>query len=292
MSDKVQAAVKRALGAERKATRSKSETDYEAAAAAYNDAARLARSTGWDLDMGPNREGGQPAENRQAAKNLYELAYKLEASAKLMSEKIHKLLAMREEAKDPEKWAAHKKAVDAAIRTAQAAERKADKVGTSEAYIAAENLYDSAARLAYQGQMHKGKLAASIGSDLFKRAAKMKERAAEIRAAAYKARHEAWAARTTLVDGKPPATMNLLDANGGFTAVTKKGYGSSSYLRGQTVWRPGSLLKRGTTGTLMEFDPKSFFQTNHDVTQAIYKVPGYGYPAAVWFDNATGRRIA
>lgn len=42
----------------------------------------------------------------------------------------------------------------------------------------------------------------------------------------------------------------------------------------------------------MQYNPKSFYQTNDDVTQALYKVAGYRYPVAVWFDNKTGRRIA
>jgi hypothetical protein len=31
---------------------------------------------------------------------------------------------------------------------------------------------------------------------------------------------------------------------------------------------------------------------NNDVTMATYKVKGYRYPVMVWFDNATGHRIA
>jgi hypothetical protein len=61
---------------------------------------------------------------------------------------------------------------------------------------------------------------------------------------------------------------------------------------GSTLWRPGSLLKKTTTGELVASDPRSFYQTNDDVTKALYKVPGYGPLVAVWFDNATGRRIA
>lgn len=84
----------------------------------------------------------------------------------------------------------------------------------------------------------------------------------------------------------PPASINVIDAHGGFTAVTRGG------LRGHTLWRPGRMLKKTTIGRLTQYDPKSFFQTNNDVTQALYKVAGYRYPVAVWFDNKTGRRIA
>jgi hypothetical protein len=83
-----------------------------------------------------------------------------------------------------------------------------------------------------------------------------------------------------------PDTLKVLDRHGGFTAITTK--------RGDTLWRPGHVLKRGTTGTLIPgtVNRKSFYQTNNDVTQAQYKVPGYRYPVVVWFDNKTSKRIA
>jgi hypothetical protein len=83
-----------------------------------------------------------------------------------------------------------------------------------------------------------------------------------------------------------PDTINVLDRHGGFTAVTTK--------RGDTLWRPGRVLKGTTTGTLVpsSVKRKSFYQTNNDVTKALYKVPGYRYPIAVWFDNKTSERIA
>ncbi len=59
-----------------------------------------------------------------------------------------------------------------------------------------------------------------------------------------------------------------------------------------TIWRPASRLKRGTIGTLDEFEEKSFYQNNNNVTIAYYKVPGYRFRIAVWFDNDTERRIA
>lgn len=97
----------------------------------------------------------------------------------------------------------------------------------------------------------------------------------------------------------PDVQLNVIDAHGGFTAVTR----SRSYERdgngwkrvwkeSNTVWRPGSLLKQTTLGTLQEYNEKSFYQNNEDVTKALYKVPGYQYRIAVWFDNITGERIA
>jgi len=82
---------------------------------------------------------------------------------------------------------------------------------------------------------------------------------------------------------KPPAETNVLDRHGGFTMREDDG---------DTVWRPGHLLKKGTTGTLVSFDEKSFYQTNSNATCATYRVPGYRYPVLIWFDNATGDRIA
>jgi hypothetical protein len=61
---------------------------------------------------------------------------------------------------------------------------------------------------------------------------------------------------------------------------------------GQTLWRPGALLKGDTVGRLLAFDEESFYQQNNDVTVALYRVPGYGYPIILWFDNKTGERIA
>jgi tRNA/tmRNA/rRNA uracil-C5-methylase (TrmA/RlmC/RlmD family) len=59
-----------------------------------------------------------------------------------------------------------------------------------------------------------------------------------------------------------------------------------------TLWRPGQLLRKTTIGTLAEFNEDSFFQRNNKVTKAVYKVPGYCNRTALWFDNATGKRIA
>ena len=84
----------------------------------------------------------------------------------------------------------------------------------------------------------------------------------------------------------PENEIDVLDDFGGFTAITKgKNIGIG------TLWRRGSILKN-TIGLLQSYDEKSFFQTNNDVTQAIYKVKGYNYPVVLWFDNQTGKRIA
>ncbi len=103
--------------------------------------------------------------------------------------------------------------------------------------------------------------------------------------------------------GAPPHTMHVIDRHGGFTAMTKTGRGGEllykraegqgqSSLAGDSLWRPGAVLKRGATGTLIDYARNSFYQNNNDVTVALYRVPGYRYPVAVWLDNKTGERIA
>jgi hypothetical protein len=83
----------------------------------------------------------------------------------------------------------------------------------------------------------------------------------------------------------PPAKINVLDQHKGFTAVTTK--------RGDTLWRPGLVLRGNQPiGTLIRFDEHSFFQNNNDVTKAVYKVKGYRYNIVIWFDNQSRRRIA
>lgn len=85
----------------------------------------------------------------------------------------------------------------------------------------------------------------------------------------------------------PPPTINVLDQHNGFTAVTTT--------RGTTLWRP-ELVLRGhpPIGTLIRFDENSFYQNSPpgSVTKAIYKIKGYKYVVAIWFDNRTRRRIA
>lgn len=104
-----------------------------------------------------------------------------------------------------------------------------------------------------------------------------------------------------MVEGRPPRQVNVLDQLGGFTAVTgvtkrylslHKGDEAAATMRASTLWRPGHVLTKTTIGNLVASDPRSFYQRNHDVTKAIYKLKGYRYPVAVWFDNATGERIA
>jgi hypothetical protein len=105
---------------------------------------------------------------------------------------------------------------------------------------------------------------------------------------------------------RPPETLNVLDQHNGFTAITRSPTHEKQFVpntttflgwrrvtrESGTLWRPGQMLKKGTTGTLQEFDEKSFYQLNNNVTKAIYKVPGYTCRVAVWFDNETGERIA
>ena len=90
----------------------------------------------------------------------------------------------------------------------------------------------------------------------------------------------------------PPRTLNVIDGHGGFTAETPSGRRrADGYQSTNTLWRPGAVLKHSTTGTLIDYDERSFYQNNHDVTKARYRVAHYRYPVIVWFDNPTGRRI-
>lgn len=86
--------------------------------------------------------------------------------------------------------------------------------------------------------------------------------------------------------GEFPQWLNVLDRHGGFTAETTK--------HGDTLRRPGAVLKKGTTGELIQGSvvPVTFFQQNNNVRKAKYKVPGYRYPVVVWFDNETNERVA
>lgn len=82
----------------------------------------------------------------------------------------------------------------------------------------------------------------------------------------------------------PPTKTNILDSHGGFTIMDN---------RGNTLWRPGAVLKgKPPIGTLQSWKGDSFYQLNNDVTQATYKVPGYNKTVVCWFDNRTGERIA
>lgn len=113
----------------------------------------------------------------------------------------------------------------------------------------------------------------------------------------------------------PPRELNVLDRHGGFTIESKPPYwyagerfdldhrrrairfasGKNEALRnliGDTLWRPGRILKKSTVGKLVDHDSRAFYQTNNDATLAVYRVPGYGYPVLAWFDNKTGERLA
>lgn len=89
--------------------------------------------------------------------------------------------------------------------------------------------------------------------------------------------------------GEVPATIGAGKGTG-FTIET------SDIIRGTyTLYRPAEVLgDLDDTGYLIpgSVDTKTFYQTNNDVTQAQYKVPGYKYPVVVWWDNKTGKRIA
>ena len=120
----------------------------------------------------------------------------------------------------------------------------------------------------------------------------------------------------------PPAALCVVDRHGGFTAITRTKVSvkivldpiagervarSEDYtptlnkpfvrwekrmVEAGTLWRPADVLKGNTVGALEEYDEQSFFQLNNNVTKAVYKVHGYQYRVAVWFDNVTKERIA
>lgn len=98
----------------------------------------------------------------------------------------------------------------------------------------------------------------------------------------------------------PPKEVDVLDKHGGFAAITTPAYGSRKRFPaivngryGNTLWRSGNQVLRGRcVGTLVEYIEKTFYQLNDDVSMGVYKVPGYSYPVAIWFDNKTGKRIA
>lgn len=86
----------------------------------------------------------------------------------------------------------------------------------------------------------------------------------------------------------PPSAMHVLDRHGGFTIATAQS-GGYDY---DTLWRPGQALTRSTAGYLVAYNSGSFYQQNDNVTEAVYRVAGYGPPVLAWFDNATRERIA
>lgn len=81
---------------------------------------------------------------------------------------------------------------------------------------------------------------------------------------------------------RPPTAYNVLDTHGGYTVLERSG---------DTLWRPGRLLRRGSIGTLVSADEQSFYQNHNDVTRALYKMPGQRLLAVVWFCNRTGARV-
>jgi hypothetical protein len=109
---------------------------------------------------------------------------------------------------------------------------------------------------------------------------------------------------------KPPTTIELgIGVAGEFTAESKPPYrvkkrwsmedriskhkGKVRLSIGDTLWRPSHVIKKlPAKGKLVAYDTGSFYQTNNDVTVALYRVQGYGYPVVMWFDNKTGRQIA
>lgn len=98
----------------------------------------------------------------------------------------------------------------------------------------------------------------------------------------------------------PETLPTVLDKHGGFTAETVPVFPISGHKMpvvsriGNTLWRPGAVLKKGVGGKLIPgtVNPKTFYQTNDNVRSAKYKVPGYQYPVICWWDNVTNERIA
>ncbi|MFI5296684.1 MAG: hypothetical protein ACHREM_01185 [Polyangiales bacterium] len=165
----------------------------------------------------------------------------------------------------------------------------AEKTDTWEAHHRAEQAHIEASAKLWDVVLHtrheptakKNRTLAELHG---KASAHHKARKEQITSAKWKAGRETFArTRAMRPGGPPPGEINVLDQHGGFTAETTKG---------NTLWRPASLLKHGETGTLVKVNPKSFYQTNNDVTMATYRVPGYRYPVVLWFDNKTGHRIA
>lgn len=96
-------------------------------------------------------------------------------------------------------------------------------------------------------------------------------------------------AESEKLNGVVPAEEWVIH-HGGFTIETE------DIIRGTyTLYRNSDVLgDLDATGYLIpgSVDTKTFYQTNNDVTQAQYKVPGYKYPVVIWWDNKTGKRIA
>ena len=105
---------------------------------------------------------------------------------------------------------------------------------------------------------------------------------------------------------RPPEQLNVIDACNGFTIETPTKHYVKVFedgklvrwdrkmvLNGDTLWRPAQVLKgKDPLGTLVDYNERSFFQNNNDVTIARYKVKGYRYLVVCWFDNSDGHRIA
>jgi hypothetical protein len=180
----------------------------------------------------------------------------------------------------------------AVIRHAEQSGEPSDfQVAETAFHIAANKAHNLGMELPYkQGEFDRPGSIHSLGTRLNKLSDKSKGRAQRIAGERYQAKHAQWSKRDTLLgSGRPPVAMNVIDQHGGFTIET---VGPKSGRN--TVWRPAThpLEGKARYAALVSFDPKSFFQTNNDVTKAVYKIKGYRYPVIVWFDNKTGHRIA
>lgn len=199
------------------------------------------------------------------------------------------------------------------IGDAQRARAKAEKSGYDQDYVAAGDAYDRARIATWQSidpgtpgydlppSVRRG--IADRAVSLGKIATRQKDEAKAIQRAREEGRRGVWAKRDVMKGLQPPTTVNVIDPNSGFTAVTKArfhGRGKApkfaekpeAWIGGQTLWGPYDVLRGETEGKLVVFKNDSFYQNDHDVTIALYKVKGYPYPIALWFSNRTGERVA
>ena len=184
--------------------------------------------------------------------------------------------------------------LEAATEVAKNLERRAEQSGDPQDWVAASTRYADAAHIAHMWGIDADAPKADrddaykIGVELNRRSTHCKDRSRDIISAQYSSQKEVWARRDVLTPtGAPPQRINVLDNHGGFSAETTPR---------NSLWRPGAVLEGygSTIGTLISSstDTKSFYQQNDNVTLAKYRVRGYRYPIMVWFDNATGYRIA
>lgn len=116
------------------------------------------------------------------------------------------------------------------IAHAESLDRKAEATGDPMDFMVASAAYGRAANASHvigtdwDKPKDERQKAFDLGVNLNKLSDDRKRRAEAIRSAKYQARREHWSARETLVGGKPPPILNVLDEHGGFTAITKPSF--------------------------------------------------------------------